>query len=208
MERQVPILRGRLSNRGALGVFLLLIALCVQSLLYTAEIKVDIPRPKRRKQKQKIVVKPVVDKAMLERFYNMGYEDAAKGREHGSSLTFDLSSLQLDHVEGLVVDELHQLQTEQEEEAPEEDEDEDGDSPDEVDHRRRRTLFAKLTSLSNIASMTYLYRSVHELGTVTVGEHGKILSVAQFFANLQHQTEWWRKALLAVCMFNILRIFL
>ena len=47
-------------------------------------------------------------------------------------------------------------------------------------------------------------RSIVELGT----DHStNLFSVGQLAANVQHHTEWWRKALLLLSMYNVLRIF-
>lgn len=175
MEKQIPILRGKLTNRVAVGVILLLVAFCLQSLaLSDRKTEYKIRRSDARK--------PVIDKAMLEKYYSMGYEDAIKGRQHGSGLHESLANLKTD------------------------DESSWKHVYDDVDstRKKRATILSKMTNLTNIASMIYLYRSIIELGT----DHStNLFSVGQLAANVQHHTEWWRKALLVLSMYNVLRIF-
>lgn len=186
IEKQIPILRGKLTNRLALGVILMLVALCAQSLVHSGA-KTDSYKPRRSFSK-----KPVIDMAMLERYYSLGYEDAAKGRQHGSSLAGDIDKMKLVHAEEEVVSQES------------DDELDDEDVGNEGGGKRRNTIFYKLTSMTNIASMIYLYRSMIELGT---DQSTSLFSIGQLAANVQHNTEWWRKALLGLSLYNVLRIF-
>ncbi len=175
MEKQIPILRGKLTNRVAVGVILLLVAFCLQSLTLSYS-KADF------QSHGSIARKPAFDKTMLEKYYSMGYEDAAKGRQHGSSLLGNLQSVKVEEV-------LWQRNNNDDREG---------------NRKKGESVLSKLTNLTNIASMIYLYRSIIELGT----DHStNLFSVGQLAANVQHHTEWWRKALLVLSIYNVLRIF-
>jgi hypothetical protein len=192
IEKQIPILRGKLTNRVAVGVILLLVALCLQSLVHSGA-KIDSYKPRKSFSK-----KPVVDNSMLERYYSLGYEDAAKGRQHGSSLASgDLEKLTLVGAGEDVVSQQNMEDFDKEDVGNE-------DVGNEENGKKRTTLFSKLTSMTNIASMIYLYRSMIELGT---DQSTSLFSIGQLAANVQHNTEWWRKALLALSLYNVLRIF-
>lgn len=171
IEKQIPVLRGKLTNRQAVGAILVMVALCIQSLVVSTG-RID-NKPRRSSPGNR-----VVDTIMLERYYNLGYEDAVKGRHHGSSL---LGNLQRDGKRW-----------------------ENISNEESGGGKMRESVFTKLMNLRNIASIIYLYRSVVELGT---DQSTSLFSVGQLAANVQHHTEWWRKALLLLSMYNVLRIF-
>ena len=176
IEKQIPILRGKLTNRQAVGAILVMVALCAQSLVFAGGRVGNKPRRSLPRNK-------VIDTIMLERFYNLGYEDAVKGRHHGSSLLGTLESLNL-QMDGTRWENIYK-------------EESGGD-------KMRESVLVRLMNLRNIASLIYLYRSVVELGT---DQSTNLFSVGQLAANVQHHTEWWRKALLLLSMYNVLRIF-
>jgi hypothetical protein len=192
IEKQIPILRGKLTNRVAVGVILLLVALCLQSLIQVHSSAKTNPHKPRKSFSNK----PVMDKSMLERYYSLGYEDAAKGRQHGSSFASgDLEKVLLVDTEEDVVSQ-QSMDPDSEDVITEDASEENG--------KKRTTIFSKLTSMTNIASMIYLYRSIIELGT---DQSTSLFSMGQLAANVQHNTEWWRKALLGLSLYNVLRIF-
>jgi hypothetical protein len=170
MEQQMPILRGKLSNRIALGVMMFLVALCLQSLVLGGRFK-GPPGP----------VLPLLDRPSLEKYYDMGFEDATKDHTHGHSLKEELASLNML------------------------DEDPLDASDDAEGGKKKPTFLAKLCNLTNVISMFFLYRSIADLGT---DQSTDLFSIGQLAANMQHHTEWWRKALLVLSLYNFLRIFL
>lgn len=190
-EKQLPFLRGKINNNMAAGAVLVLVLLCAQSLLLpflTQDVAIE----------EVIPVSPVAedpeqrfDLATLERFYSLGYEDAMKGREHGSSIDDNL--------------ELLLPEMEMEMEVEEEIEPEFIPQPPVRPKLTKKTILLRLTSLTNIGSMFFLYRSAVDLGTDT---STNLFSVGQLAANIQHHTEWWRKVLLILSLYNVVRIFL
>lgn len=180
IEQQLPILRGKISNQIAVGVVVLLVFICIQSLFFTG----GSSKP-RMPPAPEI---PVMDRPLIERYYEMGFHDATKGHERGFSLVRELESLNL-----LDVDQPLELDEYGNPKLP----------PPPAE--KPKSFISKFSSLSNIASMFFLYRSVVDLGT---DQSTNLFSVGQLAANLQHNTEWWRKALLALSLYNVLRIFL
>lgn len=170
MEKQMPILKGKLSNRMALGVMVLLVALCMQSLILGGRIKV-MGRSA-----------PSLDRSIMEKYYSLGFEDATNSHDHGHSLNDELETLKMS-------EETHPPLS---------------DSPEEP-KKPKKSLVSKLFNLTNILSMLYLYRSIIELGTDGSTD---LFSIGQLAANMQHRTEWWRKVLLVLSLYNFLRIFL
>lgn len=65
------------------------------------------------------------------------------------------------------------------------------------------SLLEKIASMSRFASIIYIYQSVVELGTDQTTD---LFSFGQFAANLQHHTTPWKKFMLFLCMYNILRV--
>lgn len=176
IQKQLPILKGKLTNQMAVGVILFLVALCFQSLLVTSEQKSGRIDPSLLSAPP---TRNVIDKKLLEQFYSMGYEDAAKGREHGATLIGELDAMK------------YMFEVER--------------SPGNEIIKKRYSLLSKLTSVTNIISIFYLYRSIVDLGT---DQSTGLFSVGQLAANIQHHTEWWRKALLVLSLYNICRVFL
>ena len=77
--------------------------------------------------------------------------------------------------------------------------------PQPVEDPNQQTLFSKITNLTNVASIFYLYRTILDLGTCNATQ---LFSIGQLAANMQHSTEWWRKVLLVLSLYNVIRIFI
>jgi hypothetical protein len=188
IEKQIPYLRGKVSNRAAMGVILVLAVLCMHSLLLSGTRRpVYSPSQSRTFSKQ-----PVIDKSILETYYSLGYEDAIKGRIHGTSL------------EGKLVDlrrkKLVELETMREATSERDVGDDDDDM---IGGKKRRLMMTRLLRLPNFASLIYLYRSVIELGT----DRTSLFSIGQLAANFQHHVEWWRKLIILLSVYHVIRIF-
>jgi hypothetical protein len=165
----MPVLKGRLTNRMATGIILLLLVLCLQSLLSTkAKGKIPNLLPALRK----------LDKDTLEKYYNMGFEDAKNGLAHRTSLSDKetLSEVVIEAIDAGVIDVK--------------------DDPN---------IIERFASISNLASIFYVYKSIVELG---VDQRFNMFSIGQLAANLQHHTELWKKALLLLSLYNIVRVFI
>eukprot|EP00980_Cylindrotheca_fusiformis_P029287 scaffold22850_cov179-Cylindrotheca_fusiformis.AAC.4 len=165
----MPVLKGRLTNRMATGIILLLLVLCMQSLLSTkAKRKIPSLLPALRK----------LDDDTFEKYYNLGFEDAKNGRERGASLNKDVS------LSDVVIEAI------------------DAES---IEIKPAPNVIEKFASFSNLASIFYLYKSVVELG---MDQRSNMFSIGQLAANLQHHTELWKKALLLLSLYNILRVYI
>lgn len=165
----MPVLKGRLTNRMATGIILLLLVLCLHSLLSTkAKGKIPNLLPALLK----------LDKDTSEKYYNMGFEDATNGFAHGTSLSDK--------------DTLSDLVTEAIDEGV-------------IEVKDDPNIIERFASVSNLASIFYIYKSVGELG---VDQRYNMFSIGQLAANLQHHTELWKKALLLLSLYNIVRVFI
>ena len=105
----------------------------------------------------------------MQKFYDLGFQDATNGVAHGTSIG-DLK------------------------EALASDKNTDYINP-----------LSEIFSLTTLASLFYMYKSAMELG---MDQSTNLFSIGQLAANIQHQTEWWTKALLCLSIYNLLRIFL
>jgi hypothetical protein len=180
IEKQMPILRGKLSARHAMGIVLFLVALCLQSLFFTRASSAVPKAP------PVVSAAPVIMEAQtVQKYYDLGFHDATQGSEHGTAIKEFLESLNTPETEDLTLDPLL--------------------LEDQLDDPNKQTLFSKITNLTNVASIFYLYRTILDLGTEqTTG----LFSIGQLAANMQHATEWWRKGLLVLSIYNVLRIFI
>jgi hypothetical protein len=125
----------------------------------------------------------------------MGFQDATNEQEHGHLLREELAALDL---------QLQlQLSLEEEESSSDPSFPMDPNNPL-LEEKKATSLFSKVLNFSNVASIFYLYRSLVDLGT---DESTNLFSIGQLAANMQHSTEWWRKGLLALSLYNVLRIF-
>lgn len=165
----MPVLKGRLTNRMATGIILLLLVLCLQSLMSTkAKKKIPNLLPALRK----------LDKGTLEKYYNLGFEDAKNGRDHGTSLNKEES------LSDVVIE---AIDTEM------------------IDIKSEPNIIERFASVSNLASIFYIYKSIVELG---MDQRSNMFSIGQLAANLQHHTEVWKKALLLLSLYNIVRVYI
>jgi hypothetical protein len=141
-------------------------------------------------------------KELLEQYYNLGFQDATEGNPQGVSLQPALEELLEAEASSRV---LQQQQHEQSSSDYLEDSDlplsssssfgTDGTGGD------KNSQFASIT---NAMSMFYLYRTIMELGQEQMTG---MFSTAQLFANL-NSIPIWRKGLLVLSVYRVLRIFI
>ena len=216
LEQQLPMLRGKISNRMAMGVMVLLVALCLQSLFLTGGKRrhsgsTSHPHGQQhhhhhhgRYYQQSRPNMPLMDQETLEKVYALGYEDAKEDRPHGTSLK----------VEDLLPPPLHGPHLPGMDERGDEMsfptligdyDDENGSSftGSNNNSNNSNSWYSKLGSVTNAMSLFYLYRNIMDLGKDPLTG---LFSTAQLFANL-HRLEMIRKALLALSFYNVLRIF-
>ena len=189
IEKQILFLRGKFSNRMAMGVILFLALLCVQSLVFTGTRGLPEASSKSRRT---VAKQPSFDKTRLEMYYSLGYEDAIKGRQHGASLDEKLVNVRTKKET-----ELETRWKASSEEAVGE------DNLQRFSGKQRKSMVRRLLYLPNFASMIYLYRTIVELGT----DRTDLFSIGQLAANFQHHVEWWRKLILLLSAYHAIRIF-
>lgn len=65
-------------------------------------------------------------------------------------------------------------------------------------------FWGKLERVSRFASIVYIYQSVVELG---IDRTTNLFSFAQLAANLQHHAKLWKKLLMLLCFYNIVKVY-
>ncbi|KAL3935676.1 MAG: hypothetical protein SGARI_002875 [Bacillariaceae sp.] len=211
LEQQLPFLRGRLTDRMALGLIMLVVAFCVQSLFVSSNKapptaafpKAMSTAPTVPMTTSQTTTLPVLDKDAIEKYYKLGFEDALKEKEHGASIQEELNKLQS-------LEQSHRRASEETFATLSENlEDVDGSAydyyPPQPPPPSSKSLFSRLINFSSMGSMMYIYRIVKEKGT---DRTTNMFSVGQLAANLQHDTELWQQAMLVFSVYNLLRVLL
>ena len=219
MEERIPALQDRISDRMAVGIVALLALLCFRALLIPtptySSTSLDSFRSTAATSFGNFNFLSeftetgengnfIPDEAthqhalhVLEKYYNLGYEDGKEGKERGASY----------HAPNVV------SSTEQSSSATGASEDGDSANPMleedwdiliEKQPSSRSKSQAKLLSITNAMSLFFLYRTAMELGKE---QQTGLFSLGQLFANLK-RVEMYRKVLLALSLYNVLRIFL
>ena len=214
MEKHIPFLQGRVSNRMAAGIMVLLIALCIQSLFFTSPSK---PRRIASTETTRGTVKmeitptgfPPIDYGMVQKYYQMGFDDATNGKDRGASLPTQqefIESLQVTlHDSDDASTEVDANRTDSDTPADENSgEKDDGKSGDQGQHQHdEKDPKNKVMSITNAASIFYVYKTFQELGTCP---HTGIWGFAQLSANMHQAVPLWRKILIFLSLYNVIRI--
>lgn len=196
LEQQLPFFRGRLSDRTATAVIMVLVAFTLQSLFVSrtsvAPPKVPASPPRPTIATTATAQLPVLDKEMIEKYYNLGFQDATDGKDRGFSIQEELEKLS---------------EAQQRSLAQEEDPLDDGGGdfdyyPPPRQQAPPKSMFSRLVSFSSLGSMFYIFRVVKEKGTDSTTN---LFSLGQLAANLQHHTEFWQQAMLLFSVFNLMR---
>lgn len=124
----------------------------------------------------KNVVSAKMEHNALKQYYNLGFEDATKGLAHGTSLQDDSTISAL--VEEGRISNFNDVEP---------------------------GVIAKFVSVTTLASIFFIYKSVIELG---MDQTTGLFSAGQLAANLQHHTQLWKKGLLLMSLYNIVRCFI
>ena len=66
-------------------------------------------------------------------------------------------------------------------------------------------FWGKLDRVSRFASTVYIYQSVVELG---IDRITNLFSFGQLAANLQHHTKLWKKLVMLLCFYNIIKVYI
>jgi hypothetical protein len=222
LEQHLPLVRGKVTNRIAMGVLLFMGALVLQSLFFVHKNNNTTvpPSPLGQGQGQDIgqqdpvnnsnsantlnamsmataaATATALQKEKMETFYNLGFQDAEQQKPHGSGLLPALEELETEAKVQAQAQAAHVLHHEN-------------------SHTSDYLDFASVTapssdqksqfgSITNAMSMFYLYRTVMELGKEQMTG---LFSMAQLFANL-HTIPIWRKGVLALSVYKVLRIFI
>jgi hypothetical protein len=205
IEQHVPMVRGKVSNRVAIGVVLLMGALVLQSLFFvksssstsssgtpptssTTRMPLDSMSDDYQSQKE-----------LLTQYYSLGFQDATDGTPHGTSLLPALNEWkQEDHANSLGMSSSAS-------DYPHVDDSELSSSYVGGDNTPDNKS-QQFGSITNAMSMFYLYRTVMELGKEQMTG---LFSMAQLMANVHGNTiPIWRKGLLVLSAYKVLRIFI
>mmetsp|Transcript_14639 Transcript_14639/g.35313 ORF Transcript_14639/g.35313 Transcript_14639/m.35313 type:complete len:333 (-) Transcript_14639:909-1907(-) len=164
-EQQIPLLKGRMTERSAVLVILILSIICVRSL--------NAPKNPTDDSIQ-MSSSCRIEYDILKNYYDLGYEDGSNGHSRGTSMIPQSDSRTHEGVSPLDSEII-------------------GSS-----------LLEKIASMSRFASIVYVYQSVVELG---IDQTTDLFSFGQLAANLQHHTKLWKKFVLLLCLYNILRVY-
>jgi hypothetical protein len=197
LEKQLPFLRGKLSDQMAMAVILLLVAFTLQSL-FVGSGSTNVPPPRTPPSAPTTGAStsplPVMTKEMIEKYYSLGFADATQGKEKRFSIQEELEQLEQSHQRSLI-----------QEDAPLDSAElnNDFDYYPPTPPPPQKSLLSKLFNFSSIGSMFYIYRMLKEKGT---DQSTNLFSVGQLAANLQHHTELWQQAMLLFSVYNLIRV--
>jgi len=211
IEEMVPALRGKLSNKLALGIVAFMVAMTLRTLYVSAGGRStrsagSMPIPPRPPTMASSGTAPV-DVSILNKYYEMGFQDAKAGAEQGSSIPAT-EIMQAELKRSLEYVNTEDIST-------------GGTISDDSLYGQESSSYDAATapppstsssswfdskntaSMTNAMSMFYLYRNVMDLG---MDSSTGFFSIAQLAANVQH-LELWRQGLLAMSVYRVLRIF-
>jgi hypothetical protein len=232
LEQQMPALKGRLTDRVAAFVILLLVTFCAHSLFLTSGGKANAsPNGSSSKatsngiwatlmgsdstgglpaatssSSSSITKKGLMDnRDFLRAVYNAGFQDATDQRENGHSFQVELDRWEEQHGE-----KHRQRMQPSRDDGSEADrhlysDEDDPLFPHPSSQPPAKSIWSKLMSFSTMGSAFFVYRLVKDKGTDhTTG----LFSMGQLAANLQHHTEVWQQGMLLYSIYNIVRTVL
>jgi len=201
IEKQFPVLKGRLSEPVAAGLVGLLLALTFQSVFFTGGKARPGPSPSPSPPAAGMMASnPRPPSALtehhrdrLEEIYNLGFQDSLDGKERGHSLADELERL----LEPPAAAAAHQ--------QPMDDDDDLEDIPPirysaAPPPRPPPSFASRLFSFKTLGSVIFLYRTAMQIG---VDPSTGIFSVAQLAANIQHNIPVWQKGMIAFSCYNL-----
>lgn len=224
LEQQVPMVKGKVSNRMALGMVLVLMAFTAQSLFFTgsgssvglsssataAAAAVPLSSPTKT-----TMLPPVVTKEMAEKYYALGFQDAKDDKEQGFSLQDELAKIEKAAAAAAAAA-TEEQQRRQLQEGPRRQEDDytttsaDGNgnfdyypAPPSPATATTTSFLSRLVSFSSMGSMFYIYQMLKDKG---IDQSTGLFSVGQLAANLQHHTEVWQQGMLLFSVYNLIRV--
>jgi len=201
LEKQFPFLKGKLNDQIAAGIVGVLLALTIQSVFFASSSGSGSNNSTGTTTMNNIPARPIslttsppsasaiaMNREQLEKYYNIGFQDSVDGNDRGHSLSKELQRLL-------------------EEEAKQEDDDLEPISeipypqqPLSQTQARPKPFMTRLLSLRTMGSLYYFYRTGQTLG---VDQSTGIFSMAQMFANVQHNLPIWQKGMMAFSLFNL-----
>eukprot|EP00529_Nitzschia_sp_RCC80_P020217 CAMPEP_0113463340 /NCGR_PEP_ID=MMETSP0014_2-20120614/12593_1 /TAXON_ID=2857 /ORGANISM="Nitzschia sp." /LENGTH=418 /DNA_ID=CAMNT_0000355303 /DNA_START=76 /DNA_END=1332 /DNA_ORIENTATION=- /assembly_acc=CAM_ASM_000159 len=224
LSKQLPFLKGKLTNKMALGIVLTLIAFTFQSLFFPNGVSAILPTnnwllsgssgssspnvnpgttgsPYNNNQ-------PRLDRETMEKFYNLGFDDAKNGKDRGQSLQPELLKLEQEAATPNTMSSSDPLL---DVDGRDGDRDDVGDD-DELFLTRtpptppqQRSIMSKLANFSTLGSLFFVYRIIKEKGTE---QSTGLFSLGQLAANLQHHTDIRQQGILLFSVYNLFRIFM
>jgi hypothetical protein len=232
LELQMPVLKGRLSERTALIIVLVLVAFCLQSLFTTTGRPKTPPMPTSSSNTNPSVAGPptksgsttiigaspnqhspfVLTPELMERYYNLGYNDATDGNEKGTSIRKEIEELtrKVQQVVSVDGDGPTRVLTEDDPlleggyvdlyypTSPGR-----GPTMTTTPPSQSKSVLSKLLNFSTMGSLYYIYKLLKEKGTEPTTN---LFSIGQLAANLQHHTEPWQQGMLLFSVYNVLRM--
>jgi len=199
IEKQFPMLKGRLSEPVAAGIVGLLLALTVQSVFFTGKKRPSAPpgapgAATRMAGSVRDSATTTHYRERLEEAYHLGFSDADLGKDRGHSLADKLEELLKPPSSAAASVPL--------------DDDLEDIPPIRYSHSELtqpppppKTFASRLLNFRTAGSVFFLYRTAMEIG---VDPSSGIFSVAQLAANLQHNTPVWRKGMIAFSLYNLI----
>ncbi|KAG7373835.1 hypothetical protein IV203_012930 [Nitzschia inconspicua] len=203
LEQQLPFLRGKLSDRMAVAIIMMVVAFTLQSLFVGSGSSTPTvsppPRPSGNAPKTALSTGAAASttKEMMEKYYHLGFQDAIDGKDKGFSIQEELKKL---------ADVQRRLLVAEEQEEPLADViNDDFDYYPTTPPPPQKPLLSRLFSFSAMGSMFYIYRMLKEKG---IDQSTGLFSVGQLAANLQHHTELWQQGMLLFSVYNLMRVVL
>eukprot|EP00529_Nitzschia_sp_RCC80_P019746 CAMPEP_0113442920 /NCGR_PEP_ID=MMETSP0014_2-20120614/1866_1 /TAXON_ID=2857 /ORGANISM="Nitzschia sp." /LENGTH=423 /DNA_ID=CAMNT_0000333849 /DNA_START=21 /DNA_END=1292 /DNA_ORIENTATION=- /assembly_acc=CAM_ASM_000159 len=227
LSKQLPFLKGKLTNKMALGIVLALIAFTFQSLFFPNGVSAVLPTnnwlssgssgssspnvssgttgsPYNNNNNNQ----PRLDRETMEKFYNLGFDDAKNDMDRGRSLQPELSKLEQEQQDAAT-----SKKTIQSFDPVLDDRDGDRDDVGDDDELfltrtpppQQRSIMSKLANFSTLGSLFFVYRIIKEKG---MEQSTGLFSLGQLAANLQHHTDIRQQGILLFSLYNLFRIFM
>lgn len=211
LEKQFPFVRGKLSEPVAAGIVGVLLALTIQSVVFTnnnsnkattttttdssSTTTTTMPsRPVLSSSSMSSMTNNKNNRDELEKYYNLGFEDSLDGKDRGHSFAREIQRL-LEEEASAASANADDLLLEPIAYSP---------SPltaPTTSTQSSSSFLSRLLSMRTAGSLFYLYRSAMQIG---VDPSTGIFSIAQMAANIQHAMPAWQKGMLAFSCYNLI----
>ena len=240
LSKQLPFLKGKLTNNMALGIVLVLIAFTFQSLFFPNGVSSVLPTSKSNwssssrpgdvnsagmtgpapYNNKDFVNQQRLDRETMEKFYNLGFEDATNDNDRGLSLEPEVQKYfsmleQQRRQDAGVTTTPNTVPSSSDDHLLDGGNTRDSDDLDYDDELfltrtppsppQQRSIMSKLANFSTLGSLFFVYRIIKEKG---MEQSTGLFSLGQLAANLQHHTDIRQQAILLFSLYNLFRIFM